>query len=625
MITVVLVSNHSEQAYYEREEIAAAIDMARRDPDRRVVPVYLAHGAGGREDIPYGLRLKHGLTVEEEGGLGEVARKLLGLLRRPREKEQPSDTVPPWSAVRPPEWLRSSTAAFVGRTERGPATPTFLTSWSDYEGLFGGETDPAISYLSHSVKGYFENGGERAYVVRILSPVAAVAGLTLTTESAQQCVWVAALTHGDWGNRLSIQIRDGTRVGFRLSVTHNPTRPPRPRANPTGVGEDDLPDSPIPEVLEDYDNLGWDPEGPNYFLGVNGKSKWITLQWCDPLTPPARPVNGHGQLAGGADGPEMTAADYLGDRATRTGLAALEDLDDISILCVPDHVHPRLGDAEQLQLTNAVVDQCERRRDRFAILSAPTGIEDVAAIRPPRDSKLAAMYYPWVRVPDPHTRGGVLIPPVGHVGGIYARSDAERGVHRAPVGLEVRGLMIPDTDGPLEINVTPEQLDTLERLGVNAIRAAGTAGGDVRVAGARTMAVEERWQSIAQQRFSIFLAQSFERGSGWVTFEPNDETVWTKLRENIGDFLTALWEVGALGGGSAEEAFFVRCDRTTMTQNDIDNGRLVCVIGVSCVEPPVSIIFHLVIPVALPSQSKLTPLASEVGGRGFTPGTEMMD
>ena len=357
-------------------------------------------------------------------------------------------------------------------------------------------------------------------------------------------------------------------------------------------------------------------ELPKGLLDINGKSKWITLQWCEPLKVPARPSNIYSRLSGGADGADMTATVYVGDQAAQTGLAALEDLDDISILCVPDHVHPLLGEADQLKIVNELVDHCERRHDRFAILSVAANIKNVSTIRPPRDSKLAAIYYPWICVSDSYSRRDVLIPPIGHIAGIYARSDAERGVHISPRDLEVRGLMIASNNRgcrPLEIDVTPAQLDTLERLGVNAIRDIGTAEHDVRVVGACTMAIDERWKSIAQQRFSIFLAQSLERGSDWVRFEPNDEPVWTKLRENISSFLTTLWEVGALRGNSAEEAFFVRCDCNTTTQNDINNGRLVCVVGVSCVEPPVPIILELVIPVNIPGRGKLKAIDGEVG------------
>ena len=162
LITVVLISTHSQQAYYEREEIATAIDMARGDTDRhRVVPVFLDRGSYGREDIPYGLRLKHSLSVEEVGSLGEVARKLLDLLRQLREGKQARTPVPSLSGVKPPEWLRSSTAGFLGQTERGPVTPTLVTSWLDYKGLFGGEV-PCLRQLSASAIIQDEKGTNNA-------------------------------------------------------------------------------------------------------------------------------------------------------------------------------------------------------------------------------------------------------------------------------------------------------------------------------------------------------------------------------------------------------------------------------------------------------------------------------
>jgi uncharacterized protein len=158
------------------------------------------------------------------------------------------------------------------------------------------------------------------------------------------------------------------------------------------------------------------------------------------------------------------------------------------------------------------------------------------------------------------------------------------------VDLELRGA---SPDDPLEFHVKSEELDAFARLGVNAIRDSVPGRGRVEVSTTLTMSVDERWNEICLRRFTLFVMASIERGTRWVMFEQNTEAAWPELRERVLEFLEKLWEQRALRGSTKEEAFFVRCDRSTMTQDDIDNGRIICVIGLTIVEPETSVCLQL--------------------------------
>ena len=234
-----------------------------------------------------------------------------------------------------------------------------------------------------------------------------------------------------------------------------------------------------------------------------------------------------------------------------------------------------------------MIDQCERRGDRFAVVSAAAGGSDTSQVRPPRDTSYAAFYYPWIAVQDPASLGPVLVPPGGHVAGLIARVDVERGVHRAPANEVVRGAV------DLEFPVTRTMQDALNPRGVNCIRDFRGAGRGIRLWGARTMSGDLDWKYVNVRRLLIFVERSIVRGTRWVAFEPNDAPVWGEVRRVIGDFLLGQWRNGALVGRTPDDAFFVRCDRTTMTQDDLDNGRLVCLVGVAPVRPAEFIILRI--------------------------------
>lgn len=241
-----------------------------------------------------------------------------------------------------------------------------------------------------------------------------------------------------------------------------------------------------------------------------------------------------------------------------------------------------------------LVGHCERLRYRMAIVDPPkdSSISEVREFRAQFDTKYAALYYPWVRIVDPTRRpdpGGptpmLNLPPSGYVAGIYARSDVERGVHKAPANEVVLGI------DRFTTNVTFDRQSVLNPEGVNALRF--FEGRANRVWGARLMSSDPEWKYVNVRRLFIYLEHSIDKSTQWAVFEPNNEGLWANIRQTVESFLLSVWRTGALMGTRPEEAFFVRCDRTTMTQNDLDNGRLICLIGVAPTYPAEFVIFRI--------------------------------
>jgi hypothetical protein len=414
---------------------------------------------------------------------------------------------------------------------------------------------------------------------------------------------VRAIGRGLWGQNIFVKLEaSGATVHgesrYKISIWYY--RAPVPRGNPDPSAPDASPNRRKPEAFEQYENLSDEQGAENYLLDVlNASSNLVRVAW-DSRRRPALPSNPLTvRLRRAASGGSLQLADFSGDLdpigrlagaplGTGRGLKALEAIDEIALLCVPDEVHPSLA-ALRTPLRAAILNQCESRRDRFAILSVEAGRSaiDQPALLPPGDSAFAAFYYPWIEVLDPQTQQKRLVPPTGHLAGIYARTDLERGVHKAPANEMVRGAL------NLEFPVTQAIQDTLNPRHVNCLRDFRPDSRGIRVWGARSMSSDPEWKYVNIRRLFIFIEGSIERGLQWVVFEPNNEPLWIKARQSIEDFLFRLWRDGALVGTKPEQAFFVRCDRSTMTQNDLDNGRLICLIGVAAVKPAEFVILRI--------------------------------
>jgi phage tail sheath protein FI len=298
------------------------------------------------------------------------------------------------------------------------------------------------------------------------------------------------------------------------------------------------------------------------------------------------------RLTGGNDGALPQFADYAGDDSDakhKTGLKAIEDIPDASIIASPGYSAGGLGAGatRALQITGSLISHCEQMRYRIAVLDAADhmGIADVRAYRGQVDSTYAAMYYPWVRVLDPLTNDEIELPPSGFVAGIYARNDIEKGVHKAPANEIVR-LAIS-----FEVLINKGQQDVLNPEGINCFRF--FEGRGYRLWGARTISSDPEWKYVNLRRYFAYLERSIDRGTQFVVFENNSEPLWANVRSTIESFLLNEWQSGRLMGEKPELAYFVRCDRSTMTQNDIDNGRLICLIGVAPVRPAEFVIFRI--------------------------------
>ena len=270
-----------------------------------------------------------------------------------------------------------------------------------------------------------------------------------------------------------------------------------------------------------------------------------------------------------------------GGSGHRTGIQAMEDIDEIAICAVP-------GMWSQT-VQSSLIEHCELLKDRFAILDPPDGedIEGIGSFRQVIDTEYAALYYPWCITVDPSSGSNVHVPPSGHLAGIYADTDDTRGVHKAPANVVIRGINLV---GGLAADITKREQDVLNPVGINALRFFPGLG--ERVWGARTLSSDTDWKYVNVRRLFIFVEKSIYNGTQWVVFEPNDEQLWALVRQTISAFLTTVWRSGALAGTTPDEAFFVRCDRTTMTQDDLDNGRLICIVGLAPVFPAEFVIFR---------------------------------
>jgi uncharacterized protein len=296
-------------------------------------------------------------------------------------------------------------------------------------------------------------------------------------------------------------------------------------------------------------------------------------------------------LDGGDDGNEPTDADYEGEVRSddsKTGLVAFEDLTDIAIVATPGATATYNQQPDRCHaIINGLIAHAEKMRYRIAVVDAGKNqtLSEVRAMRAQFDSSWAAFYYPWVTILDPVTNQPKTMPPSGFVAGIYARNDFDRAVYKAPAN-EVVNLAIG-----FERPINKAQQEVLNPEGINCFRFFEGRGN--RLWGARLMSSDPEWLYVNLRRYFAFLEHSIDLGTQWAVFEPNGEVLWGRVRGTIEDFLFEQWQEGALLGDKPANAYFVRCDRTTMSQNDLDNGRLICLIGVAVVRPAEFVIFRI--------------------------------
>ena len=483
---------------------------------------------------------------------------------------------------KPIEGVATSTAAFLGEAARGPVVPTFITSYADYLRLFGSVFD-AGKYLPYSVKAFFDNGGRRCYIARIIGDNAVASSASLGAYD------FVARGPGDSGDRTWVQLEDSSTtdangpIGFRIRVFYWDKVPPGfapfdPIANPTQL--------PRPTISEDFDDLSTDPSHPDYYdkRVNNGNSALIEMTVPDFTASPGAAAQQ--ALAGGSNGNAITSANYRGVAVNvndRRGLAALE-LDkyrDVAIVHAP---------AVTDDINTDIITHCENNRFRFAVIDSPANVANSTSLDPrsqatPLNSQFAAYYYPWVFTSDPATGKRTKVPPGGFACGIYARTDNTRGVFKAPANETLAGAL------DLEFDIDHGTQENLNPKGVNCIRR--FPGRGIRVWGARTLAADPLWKYVSVRRLFIFIEASIYRATQWVVFEPNDERLWNRVKQTVTLFLRTQWREGALFGVKEEEAFIVNVGRETMTEDDILNGRLVIELGIAPVRPAEFVIFRV--------------------------------
>jgi len=483
------------------------------------------------------------------------------------------------TAAKPIEAVPTSIAVFLGKAERGPAGPARINSWSEYRRRFGGFFGSG-EFLPYSVQGFFANGGKCCYVTRIVAT-----GTATVASHALDGIHIRAVGAGSWGRRIVVKIERYTDACFTL-IAHYWSELPEPLFDPDADANSGR--TPQPDVSERFEGLVLDQSSADYFVTrINQTSCLIEVaKTVEAVSLPARcwPIC---LDQGGDDGEEPDVNDYTGAGSetgeVSSGLSALNgnDYAAVSLVYVPD--------AFAVQgLPEALVKHCEGNRYRFAILDAPAAHADVTTLDPRSQcpSSYAAFYYPWIRVPDGIDAATQrLVPPGGHVAGIYARTDSERGVHKTPANEAIKGAV------GLEYDINKRQQDLLNPRGVNVIR--HFAGRGIRVWGARTLANDALWQYVNVRRLLIFLEASIERGLQWVVFEPNGEGLWARVRQAVADFLLTQWRAGALQGNTPEQAFFVNVGRDTMTQTDIDQGRLILEVGIAVSKPAEFVVFRV--------------------------------
>ncbi|HZR83923.1 MAG TPA: phage tail sheath family protein [Candidatus Binatia bacterium] len=498
---------------------------------------------------------------------------------------------------RPIEGVPTSTAAFLGEAERGSIRPRLVTSYKDYQRWFGNVFGPD-KYLPYAVNGFFENGGGRVFICRIVGNGSAVA------QAAFGDFILRAAGHGSWGTRVLVKIEDSTTrdkddnpVGFRLRLAYW-VAGQEPFDPFTTEGRNRLP---RPQLIEEFDDLVVDETSPDFYgkrvpfidldkgeVNQGPETSALGVLVRNPgVAPGTRPANGLQVLSGGADDTTpLGVDDFRGvpadARLERQGLAALEmdPYRDVALVYAP---------AVSDDIVVQIVNHCESMRFRFAVIDAPKGQSNPSDLDPrtklPTDSSYGAFYYPWVVTSDPVTGARKLIPPGGSVLGVYARTDADRGVFKAPANEVLRGAL------DLEYDVNDRMQDDLNPKGVNVVR--NFPGRGIRVWGARTITSNALWKYVSVRRLFIFLERSIYEGTQWVVFEPNDDRLWARVVDTIRLFLRAQWRLGALFGRTEQEAFFITCDRTTMSQDDILNGRLICEIGIAPVRPAEFVVFRI--------------------------------
>lgn len=516
------------------------------------------------------------------------------------------------SGVRTITGVATSISAFIGRAERGPVNdPVTINSFGDYERRFGGLW--LKSTMSFAVRDFFLNGGAQAIIVRLINK-GSKAKLRLPTgkDDPNDELCLQAANEGSWGDHLIASVDHDTKNPddddlFNLTTSEKDgatERFPNVSVDPESARY-------LPRVLKQESALVKVPKDsneeymmPNTRPVDSAKSTPLSPPESPPMSPPAFPSSG-----GGSDGDQLTNSqfystgigDSIGLEDNKKGIYALEKADLFNLLCIPPYTSSEgTTPASDEQPTDVTTDllanaeaYCKKRRAMLLVDAhskwkdkdkAKTSFTATSDAYPGTNSNYAAIFFPRLKqrnlLRDNQMEEFV---PCGAVAGIFARTDAQRGVWKAPAGQEAQMKGVPQLSVPL----TDAENGELNQLGINCLRSFPVYGrlvwGSRTLEGADRLASE--WKYISVRRMALFLEESLYRGTQWVVFEPNDEPLWAQIRLNVGAFMHNLFRQGAFQGTTPKEAYLVKCDKETTTQNDINQGIVNIMVGFAPLKP----------------------------------------
>lgn len=528
----------------------------------------------------------------------------------------------------------TSVAGFVGLAEKGASSgaPVRIANYMEFIKEFGNPlSDYAwgdYRYLAPSVESFFANGGSVCYIARVVPTDAKCASVK------KGILKLTAANEGKWGNKIqfivnSVKKRKMQLVdtngegyvaksveGFRdgdIVVVGDECNKIKTILDNTVIFEKPFTAEVVDKALvpstvlylaemdivikygtqqERYSGLTLNIASPNYIGNRLEKSELVKLEikHTDDIVTPVAAIldedveSGVIMLDGGKDGSlaAINASTFIGaDKGPglRTGIEAFAENSVVSVMAVPGVTIP--------EVIAALVGHCETLKDRVAVIDMPKDAvktDELLAYREIIDSTYAAMYHPWIKTFDRAAGKADFVPPSGAVMGVYARTDANRGVHKAPANETVFCT-------GLKTEYTKTEQDILNPAGVNLLRL--IPGQGIRIWGARTASSNSSFRYINIRRFFIFVEESIKASTNWVVFEPNDVSLWQRVNMTVSGFLDNLWRSGMLAGGSAEEAYYVEIGPSTMSQDDILNGRLICNIGIAPSRPAEFVVFRV--------------------------------
>lgn len=543
---------------------------------------------------------------------------------------------------RPIEGVQTNIAGFIGFTEavRGGAEigkPMLITSWNQYLEYFSKEGSDGFAqfsfqsrdyyaYLPFAVNGWFLNGGARCWVVSIGTQLPKPA-----SETTQPGPEVTALTVKTSARRETLQFTlkpEETENGSVIVEIYPGEPKPLEDSGSTEADSDTPPldpnaPAPVPaefftvvvkrdgqEVEPPYRHLTMNPNVHpsvgSYAVTALQESQFVSVADLSQRGLPLarRPLDGQYEVA---PPPILPTQENLnryvqGVRDDRSGIQGLFEIDEITMLACPDLMlahQAGLMDEDQLHgIMELMISLCEN--------AAPNPPNRMVVLDPPHDkvkpqhvanwlerdfnrrSMFAALYYPWIKVPNPRNQGKpILVPPSGHMMGVWSRTDETRGVYKAPANETPRGVI------GLAYDCNFREQELLNPKGINCIRTFPNRG--IKIWGARTLVEPEKteWRYISVRRLISYIEKSIELGTQWVVFEPNDQDLWARVRRTVSNFLERLWREGALFGASPEQAFYVKCDETLNTPDTMILGRLYVEVGICPVRPAEFVVFRI--------------------------------